>query len=110
LAEESIDMIDRAPAPKLVEFVLGIIEFGGSENRRSWSALVRRAYERLPPNAAKSIEFLLPVADVLEGKSRSILDGLPPEERALALEFLEDFEPETHEPVAAIAPEDRENG
>ncbi len=87
------DQFDRCLAlPNLG--VGAIIAFGGSENRTSWPALVRRVYERLPPNAAKRIEFLLPVADVLEGKSRSILDGLPPEERALALELLEDFEPE----------------
>ena len=41
---------------------------------------------------AAAVAFLLPVADVLEDKGQAVLQSLPPQERAFALEVLRQFE------------------
>lgn len=98
LIKESITMLDDAPAPKMVEFIAkACMALAEPENRASWPTLVRSACQRLPPDAAKSMEFLLSTANLLEGKDQSTLDALPPEERALALEVVDWFGPQDDE-------------
>ena len=70
----------------------------GPDKHASWPAVVRRMCQTLSPETAKSIGALLPVADVLEGRDRGVLDALPPEERAFALNLLARFEPKREKP------------
>jgi len=78
----------------------------GPEHRESWPVVVRRVYDNLSPQTAKSLEFLLPVAEVLEGQDLSVLDRLPSEERAFAVQFLARFDPKDHEPEDAAPADD----
>jgi hypothetical protein len=44
------------------------------------------------PEVAEALRFLEPVCEVLEGKNRAVLDGLPPEQREFAENVLKSFE------------------
>ena len=52
----------------------------------------------------EAVRFLEPVCSVLEGKDRTLLNALPPEQREFALEVLAKFEPKA-EPNSAEAKE-----
>jgi len=94
LIDEAVPVIRLAPAQKQVEVVLNACKLAAKPDARAfWPLMVRRVHAKLPREAAEAIAFLLPVADVLEGKGLAVLDALPPHERAFALEVLERFEP-----------------
>jgi hypothetical protein len=108
LVAEFVDVIDLAVSQKHVEFVASAVQSVAEPvNRASWPRLVRGMFNRMPLDPAKSIEYLLRVADVLEGTDRSVLDALPPEQRALAAEILEAFEPQDDDTEEETPADDR---
>jgi tetratricopeptide (TPR) repeat protein len=64
-----------------------------AEEKEAWPIALRSLVTNLKPEAAEAIRFLEPVCSVLEGKDRTLLDALPPEQREFALEVLAKFEP-----------------
>lgn len=57
-------------------------------NRRVRFGMRGRAISKV----MEGLHFLEPVAQILEGAGRSVLDPLPPEHREFALEVLKKFE------------------
>jgi tetratricopeptide (TPR) repeat protein len=57
-----------------------------------WPAAWHVLAETSRPEVAEALSFLKPVCDVLEGKGRAILDGLPPEQREFAENVLKTFD------------------
>jgi hypothetical protein len=99
LVDLFVRAIELAPAPKQVEVVVNTSKLAAKPDARPfWAFLVRRMHEKLRPETAEAVAFLLPVADVLEGKGLTVLDSLPPQERAFALEVLQRFEPKGEKP------------
>jgi hypothetical protein len=108
IADAFLKAVQFAPTEKQATLVMKVSTISAFPNTRAlWPLFVRRMHEKLPGAAAHAIGPLLPVADVLEGKGRSQLDALPPEERAFALEVLERFEPKEEKPEEAASPEDK---
>ena len=68
--------------------------FASSVMNDAWPIGWRILLANLKPEIAEAVKFLEPVCDVLEGKDRSLLDALPPEQREFALEVLAKFTPE----------------
>jgi hypothetical protein len=60
--------------------------------RDAWPTAWRALVETQPSEAAEALHFLEPVCAVLEGKERTVLDGLPPEQREFAENVLKSFE------------------
>jgi tetratricopeptide (TPR) repeat protein len=58
----------------------------------AWPTAWHVLAETLRPETAETLHFLEPVCAVLEGKSRAILDGLPPEQREFAEKVLSSFD------------------
>jgi tetratricopeptide (TPR) repeat protein/energy-coupling factor transporter ATP-binding protein EcfA2 len=58
----------------------------------AWPTAWRVLAETARPETAEPLQFLKPVCDVLEGKERTILDGLPPEQREFAEAVLRRFD------------------
>jgi len=65
------------------------------EMKETWPNVWRGLVVQLRPEVAEPVRFLEPVCSVLEGKDRTLLDALPPEQREFALEVLAKFEPKT---------------
>jgi Cdc6-like AAA superfamily ATPase len=65
-----------------------------SPMKNAWPAAWRSLVTNLKPEAAEALQFLEPVYNVLEGKDRSLLDALPPEQREFAVEVLAKFNPQ----------------
>ena len=63
------------------------------EMKDAWLIAWRNLITNLKPEIAEAVKFLEPVCNVLEGKDRTLLDALPPEQREFALEVLAKFEP-----------------
>ena len=61
--------------------------------KEAWPIAWRSLAAKLNPEAAEAIRFLEPVCNVLEGKDRTLLNALPPEQREFAVEVLAKFEP-----------------
>lgn len=62
-------------------------------SKDEWAKAARNLAAQLKPEVAEAVKFLEPVCSVLEGKDRTLLDALPPEQREFALEVLAKFEP-----------------
>jgi tetratricopeptide (TPR) repeat protein len=77
--------------------------------RETWANVWRGLIAQLKPEVVEAIRFLEPVCSVLEGKDRSLLAALPPEQREFALEVLAKFEPKV-EPKAPKAKEPKAKG
>jgi hypothetical protein len=58
----------------------------------AWPTAWRILAETQRPEITEALDFLKPVCDVLEGKDRTMLDGLPPEQREFAEDVLKRFE------------------
>ena len=58
----------------------------------AWAAAWRVLAGMSRPEVAEALHFLEPVCEVLEGKNRAVLDGLPPEQREFAENVLKSFE------------------
>jgi hypothetical protein len=63
------------------------------ELKETWPNVWRGLVTQLNAAVAEGVRFLEPVCRVLEGKDRTLLDALPPEQREFALEVLAKFEP-----------------
>ncbi len=74
------------------------------EMKKAWPSVWKSLIAQLKPEVAEAVRFLEPVCSVLEGKDRTLLDALPPEQRDFAVEVLAKFEP-TPEPKPAEAKE-----
>jgi hypothetical protein len=99
LVDSLVSALELAPEQIQVELVVNAFAlFAEPDTRSFWPEVVRRIHDKLPAKTAEGAAFLLPVADVLEGKDRSMLDALPPEQRAFALDVLERFEPKEENP------------
>ena len=59
----------------------------------AWPTAWHILAETKRPEIAEALDFLKPVCDVLEGKDRAVLDGLPPEQREFAENVLRSFDP-----------------
>ena len=70
------------------------------EMKGAWTIAWQSLAANLKPEAAEAIRFLEPVCSVLEGKNRTLLDALPPEQREFALEVLAKFEPKPEPSLA----------
>jgi hypothetical protein len=104
--DEFARVMEVAPPARQVEAVVKTCrEFTEPNTRSFWPSVLRRVHEKLPPETAEAVAFLLPVADVLEGKGLAVLDSLPPQERAFALEVLERFEPKGDKPRPPLVTE-----
>jgi tetratricopeptide (TPR) repeat protein len=57
----------------------------------AWPTAWRALVETSKPEVAEALRFLEPVCSVLEGKDRTLLDGLPPEQREFAEKVLKNF-------------------
>lgn len=62
------------------------------EMRHAWPLAWKTLISRLKSETAEAIRIFEPICNVLEGKERTILDALPPEQRDFALEVLAKFE------------------
>jgi len=103
LADGFAEAIQLAPPELQSDIVVNTFGWlAKPDTRESWALLLRRMHKKLPPESAEGIAFLFSVADVLEGKGLAVLDALPPEERAFALEVLERFEPEGDKPEEPV--------
>lgn len=67
-----------------------------------WLHLWRAVGRDQPEDVLSSLAFLDAVADVLEGRDRSVLNPLPPEQREFAEEILRKLEPPTSTSPVAI--------
>jgi len=106
LADQFVALIELAPDDKQVAVLVKTATLAAKpDTRESWPIVLRRMHEKLPAKTAQRIVCLLPVAEVLEGKDRSVLDPLPPQERAFALEVLERFKPKGDKPEEPDIPE-----
>jgi hypothetical protein len=63
--------------------------------RHGWPAAWRALVSGLPAEVGEALHLLAPVCEVLEGKSRSVLDALPPEQREFCETVLARFEGES---------------
>ena len=72
------------------------------EMKETWPNVWRGLVAQLKPDVLEVVRFLEPVSSVLEGKDRTLLDALPPEQREFAVEVLAKFEPKAElEPAKA---------
>jgi len=60
--------------------------------KEAWPTAWRVLAESSRAEVAEALSFLKPVCDVLEGKERAILNGLPPEQREFAENVLKSFD------------------
>jgi tetratricopeptide (TPR) repeat protein len=74
----------------LVRLLAGL---ASPEMREAWPQAWRAVSQDQPPEVAEALKVFKPVSRILEGAERSILDALPPEERAFAERILERFKP-----------------
>jgi tetratricopeptide (TPR) repeat protein len=79
---------ELAPTSAL-RFLNGIASAGMKD---AWPTAWHILAETQGPEIAEALHFLKPVCDVLEGKERTVLDGLPPEQREFAENVLNRFE------------------
>jgi hypothetical protein len=111
LVESLASAVELAPEHTQVELVVTAFTWMAEPGTRSfWPTLVRGIQKKLPARIAEGVGILLLIADVLEGKDRSALDGLPPEERAFALDVLTGFDTENDEEDETALAEDQGPG
>ena len=76
------------------EVILSLLSgLSSPETGSVWLRLWRTVSRDLPEDALSSLAFLHAVADVLEGRDRSVLNPLPPDQRDLAEEILRKLQP-----------------
>jgi tetratricopeptide (TPR) repeat protein len=85
--------IQIKPADQQVALLAGFIATLANEGvPMSWVYATGRLLETQPEEIKRTLGFIGPVCSILEGRDRSLLDPLPPEQRELALQVLERFE------------------
>ena len=68
-------------------------DLANPEMKEAWPHAWQVLTEHQPPDVTEAMKVFKPVSQVLEGADRSILDTLPPEERAFAERILQRFNP-----------------
>ena len=86
-----LNMLAKGSAREVALRVLSSL--ASPEVKDAWPIAWRKLITNLKPEIAEAIKFLEPVCNVLEGKDRTLLDALPPEQREFALEVLAKFDP-----------------
>jgi hypothetical protein len=87
------ETVSSIASEQQAEFVAGLL--GGLSSPKTlpvWVSVWRSIARYCSEEARSSLPFLDAVADVLEGRDRSVLNPLPPEQREFAEEILRKFE------------------